>query len=277
MTLLQRFRKRMAILFATTAIAGAVGISMFLSLYPTPNCFDGKRNQGETGIDCGGPCQACVEEYDPEPFSVVEAALVPGGDPDEYDVVARVYNPNDELGAEELSYEFRFKDRDGLIVGSVSGEGFILPQETKTFMEIGIDVPGDPVSVEAVFSGSEWERFSGFQEKPPMSAVNVAYRELSSGPFFSEAVGTLINDSDYDFESVLVRVILRDASGTPVAFNQTEINTLLSKENRDFVFRWPKAFPGTVARVDVEPDVEFFGDANLFERSRGTEQSQQFR
>ncbi len=26
---------------------------------PTPTCSDGIQNQGETGIDCGGPCSAC--------------------------------------------------------------------------------------------------------------------------------------------------------------------------------------------------------------------------
>ena len=26
----------------------------------TPTCSDGIQNQGETGIDCGGPCTACV-------------------------------------------------------------------------------------------------------------------------------------------------------------------------------------------------------------------------
>jgi hypothetical protein len=26
---------------------------------PTPTCSDGIQNQGETGIDCGGPCTAC--------------------------------------------------------------------------------------------------------------------------------------------------------------------------------------------------------------------------
>lgn len=26
----------------------------------TPTCFDGIQNQGETGVDCGGPCPACV-------------------------------------------------------------------------------------------------------------------------------------------------------------------------------------------------------------------------
>ena len=26
---------------------------------PAPNCFDGKKNQEETGIDCGGSCISC--------------------------------------------------------------------------------------------------------------------------------------------------------------------------------------------------------------------------
>jgi hypothetical protein len=26
---------------------------------PTPSCIDGIKNQGETGVDCGGPCPAC--------------------------------------------------------------------------------------------------------------------------------------------------------------------------------------------------------------------------
>ncbi|MBK7389722.1 MAG: hypothetical protein IPI23_11835 [Bacteroidetes bacterium] len=26
---------------------------------PTATCSDGIQNQGETGIDCGGPCAAC--------------------------------------------------------------------------------------------------------------------------------------------------------------------------------------------------------------------------
>ena len=24
-----------------------------------PTCDDGTKNQGETGVDCGGPCTAC--------------------------------------------------------------------------------------------------------------------------------------------------------------------------------------------------------------------------
>jgi hypothetical protein len=30
----------------------------------TPTCYDGVKNQGESGIDCGGPCQACFIQKD---------------------------------------------------------------------------------------------------------------------------------------------------------------------------------------------------------------------
>ena len=32
---------------------------MTSSTPPIATCFDGVQNQGETGIDCGGPCAAC--------------------------------------------------------------------------------------------------------------------------------------------------------------------------------------------------------------------------
>ncbi|MBT7162898.1 MAG: hypothetical protein HN904_08975, partial [Victivallales bacterium] len=33
---------------------------------PTGTCDDGVKNQGEHGVDCGGPCEACVttKDYD---------------------------------------------------------------------------------------------------------------------------------------------------------------------------------------------------------------------
>ena len=33
------------------------------------SCFDGKKNQGEEGIDCGGPCPPCELKY-AEPLKV---------------------------------------------------------------------------------------------------------------------------------------------------------------------------------------------------------------
>lgn len=43
-----------------TARASLLDLGAFESgLAPSPTCSDGVQNQGETGIDCGGPCAAC--------------------------------------------------------------------------------------------------------------------------------------------------------------------------------------------------------------------------
>ena len=39
--------------------AGATGKNAQVENTPAPTCSDGIANQGETGIDCGGPCSAC--------------------------------------------------------------------------------------------------------------------------------------------------------------------------------------------------------------------------
>ena len=31
----------------------------FVTLITGPTCSDGSQNQNETGVDCGGPCDAC--------------------------------------------------------------------------------------------------------------------------------------------------------------------------------------------------------------------------
>src|SRR5688572_3264083 len=39
----------------------------------TPSCSDGIKNQGETGIDCGGPCTACPSSSCGGAVSVTDA------------------------------------------------------------------------------------------------------------------------------------------------------------------------------------------------------------
>lgn len=53
-----------------TAAAAAIFCTIFLltackkSTSPEGSCQDGIQNQGETGIDCGGPCAACMTKKD---------------------------------------------------------------------------------------------------------------------------------------------------------------------------------------------------------------------
>ena len=110
-----------------------------------------------------------------------------------------------------------------------------------------------------------------------MPVFAVRYRELTSTPFFSEVTGTFQNASPYDFRTVTLNVVLRDASGSVLAFNRTEMNTVLAGEYRDFILRFPNAFPGEVVDVDVEPDVDFFRDENFVGQYRFSERYQELR
>ncbi|MBN2367912.1 PGF-pre-PGF domain-containing protein [Candidatus Woesearchaeota archaeon] len=53
-----------------------------LSLIPTATCSDGIQNQGETGVDCGGPCAAC------------QTSSSPGGSSSSGGSSGGAYNPN---------------------------------------------------------------------------------------------------------------------------------------------------------------------------------------
>lgn len=259
--------KRFLIVTTVALFTALVALSWHFLSIPEATCFDRERNQGEQGTDCGGPCSAaCPEVYTPQDLVVREAAFVFGGEEGVYDVLGTVYNPNDELGASDLEYVFRLKGASGEVVAEMRGRNFILPQETKTILAVGLRAPSRPQSVEIVFPDATWEKFSGYRERPTLSILYKRYEKITDGPFFAEATGTLSNDSLFDFGSIVVKVILRDASGKPIAFNQTEMNTVLSKENRDFRLRWPKAFPGEVASVDVEPEADIYHSENFIRR-----------
>jgi hypothetical protein len=268
-----RFMRRVRIISAVVAFSAVVGTGLYYILRTPPSCVDGKMNQNETGIDCGGTCGACPEVFEPESFVVREAAAVPGSASRLYDVVVKVYNPNDTVGASDITYDVLLRDSSGLEIGRYTGLDSVLPQETKTILVVGLEVTGGvPVSTDIVFRNPSWQRFSGYQERPKLTLYRTRFDTLSSGPFFGEAFGTLRNDSPFDFRAVTVKMILRDATGKPVSLNQSEVNTVLSGDIRDVILRWPKSFLGDVASVEAVADTDFYHEQNFIERYRDTNQ-----
>ncbi len=270
MTSSERALKRGTIIGLIVFFVALFWSSWYFLTIPDPTCFDKRQNQDEDGIDCGGSCGACVVVYTPEDIVVREATFVPSGEEGVYDILGAIYNPNDELGAASFTYTFQVKGSSGEILAEAKGRNFILPQETKTLLAIGVRSSSRPQSVHIVFSDATWEKFSGYQEKPVLSIRDKRYEKVTNSPFFSEATGTLSNDSLFDFGSISVKVILRDVNGRPVAFNQTEMNTVLSKEERDFRLRFPRAFPGEVATIEVEPEADIYHSENFIKRYIGT-------
>jgi len=226
-------------------------------------CFDKKQNQNETGIDCGGVCAAmCKENIVGEDLRFTEKAFVPAGN-GKYDVIGKVYNPNDVEGASSFTYTVTLKDGDENVLTTRSGKSYILPQENKYILELNLATAVPPATAAFTVDNVEWARFSGYQEKPAVNIYQKSYSEISSGAGFGEVKGLLMNESPYDFRSIIVKVILRDSVGSPLAFNSTEIRTVLSSEERDFRLVWPSAFPGVVEKVEMEVDADVYHSDNF--------------
>lgn len=274
---LSRRAKQSVIALVYFIIAVLLGIFVYYAfIKAAETCFDSKQNQNETGIDCGGICATtCKDNIVGEDLQFTEMAFVPGEN-EKYDVLAKVYNPNDVAGASSFVYTVTLKDSAGTVLATRSGRSYILPQENKYLLELNLAAAVVPATVAFTVESVEWSRLSGYQKKPAVNIYQKSYSEISSGVGFGEAKGLLANESSFDFRSIVVRVVLRDSTGKPLAFNSTEIRTVRAGEERDFRLVWPSAFPGAVEKVEMEVDADVYHSDNFIRQYLPGGKFQQF-
>jgi hypothetical protein len=269
----QRNIKKLVIAVAYGILAIALVWAGYFLFRTKATCTDGIRNQDELGIDCGGVCSLqCVRTVRTDPLEIREKALLYSS-PDHFDILVAVHNPNDEAGAASFHYRLELKNSAGVSVAVREGKNFILPQETKYLLEINVPAP-QAQSIVASFDDYDWKRFSGYQERPAITVSRKSYEVVSSGVGFGKAFGVVKNESPFDFQSLRVKVILRDVSGKPIGANMTEMRTMVSGEARDFTLLWPTAFPGTVDHVETEVEADVFHTENFVKRYLPTQDFQ---
>lgn len=240
------------------AIIIAIFVLLFISfaffLYsvfaPEATCTDKKQNQGEKGLDCGGPCSPCKNKQASE-MVVQEVAVVIGGE-NTFDAVAKVFNPNDVLGARQFKYVFTLKDANGNAIATQEGTDFILPMDTKYVVALGIKIENGavPVNAEIKISDPEWTELNTI-EKPQLGVYSKRFDKAPTGEG-SEAEGLLRNESNYDLNKITMVIILRGGDGKILGVNKTEKNVVRVKEQRDFKINWPYALPGNVQKMEVD-------------------------
>lgn len=258
-----RNTKQIIISLAYIVIFSLIAFWFYTVFLKAPEtCFDGIQNQNEAAIDCGGVCGACQEKPAVLDMQVLETSLIPGG-AGETDVLVKIYNPNDRYGASRFAYTMTLKDSQGNVVVTKTGESFILPRETKYIVRTNIATGSSAMSAEVTMSDIDWHLFSGYREKPALNVYAKHYGPVTTGVGFGQADGTLSNESGFDFQSLTVKVVLRDASDRPLAVNMTEMRTVTAGERRDFRLIWPTYFPGNVEKIEVETEADVYHADNF--------------
>lgn len=249
-------------MFAYLVVFSLLGFLLHYLFTPSATCSDKKQNQGETGIDCGGPCAPCKAVAQTQDLVVTEKAFAIGGN-NTYDAVARVENPNNGTGAAQFSYEFTLKDDAGAVIGTSDGTSFILPAEKKYIPSLGIttDPSKVPATVDIAITGVQWGQLPGI-DKPALNIYNKRFDPLAGG-VGGQAYGLLRNESIYDLNKISIVVVLRDQGGKIIGINTTEKNTIRSNEQQDFLLTWPYQLDGQVANIEMEAYSDMFDSQNF--------------
>lgn len=249
-----RSRRQFLTLFILALILAGAGFLIYRAGAPQPTCVDGRRNQGEERVDCGGPCISCAfrNKKDLEVFWV---RAVPTQE-DRYDAAAQIKNPNVKVGVARFEYEFMLRDEKGIGVASRRGRSFIYPGEIVHLAEIGL-AAGRPVADAAIrLENIEWVVTDTIA--PDVIASNREYRiEVENGLRQSVARANLQNRTIADIPELIVRALLLDENGNLLGVHGTVVERMDAGATLPVEFRWPGVLAESVASLIIEARSSF--------------------
>ena len=226
-----------------------VAVPLFFIFYHKPTCFDGIKNGGEAGIDCGGKCPLLCQTDTLPPLSLWQRFFRVGLGI--YNVVAYVENPNLYSGSENLSYVFRLYDEKNVMIAERKGSTFFPPKKVTPIFETGI-MTGERVPIRVTFNITEalkWKSYKGKEE--PLIKVKSQRLDIESKT--PRLFVTLENTSRVSLSNVEVVAILFGFDGNALAASKTVLDTLGRESLGDLAFTWREAFESPVARIDIIP------------------------
>jgi hypothetical protein len=258
---MNRFLKQKIIIAIYVTIFLVIAGLIAMAMQPEPRCDDGKKNGKETEVDCGGPvCGACKEELVGKDIVVKEAQVLFGGE-NRYDVVAEIHNPNGFFGGEKVHYTVEIYDNSKNVLAKRDSVTFILPNENKYIVEVGLDSMQQASGVNVTIDKVDWVKFTNF-DSPQIFVRNQRFGLVQNTTDYAEAFGLVSNEGPYDFHDVTINVILLDERGVPIAANKTVQKTLDADSKREFRLTWPHKFPGTIASAEMQAEANVFDSLN---------------
>jgi len=227
-------RKRQIIYFLSV-----VGFLILISAYPLfsllyepPTCIDGKQNQDELGVDCGGSCDLLCN------FQVTELSVLWSDafhvEGDVYDLVAFIENKNPDAGITYLYYTIKAYDRFGEVSLERKGVTYANALEEFVLFEPDAKFPEKPARVDVEFNELKWQRTI-----PNREQVTVKDKRLIDHDISPKLIATLENNSPDVKRDIEAIALVYDELGKVVAVSSTYLNTLGKNTKEEVFFTWP--------------------------------------
>lgn len=225
--------------------AGLIG-GIYALQKPIPTCFDGKQNQKETGIDCGGVCaKVCIpaaiaplaQSGDPKLILLSIPSSSPAVAP-RVSIVAKIQNNNLDFGASSFEYVFKVYDQGGAEIASFPGRSFIYPGETNKHLVLlneALSAGSNPATVGLTMQNPLWTPIARFPR--PELRIQTANTAEANGNLVTQ--GTLVNQDSIDFSTVYLTAVYYDPNGAVLGVSGTERNNVTAGESREFAMFHP--------------------------------------
>lgn len=235
-----RSRRQFFILFLLTMVAVGILAILFLpTVLKAPSCTDNKRNQGELGVDCGGPCARYCPTQIPLP-TVVWVRAFPTTDT-VYNMVAYIKNQAIDAALREMPYEFRLYDIDNILITRIEGKATVMPNGPSAIFAGTIDV-GNRIPKRASFSflgTPTWVKLSpAVISRLDITTTNTRVFDTATRPKLETVV---VNNTNFNTGPFDVVGIVYDASGNALAVSKTFVENLGPLQTEKVFMSWPQA------------------------------------
>src|ERR1035437_3889158 len=229
-----------------------VGLPAFLYLYKAPTCSDGIQNQGEKGIDCGGPCKKlCQSEFLPAVVPWTDSEKVADG---LYNLAAYIENPNINGAAVNVPYQFSVYDSDGVLV--VESRGLVtIPPNRNTLAFVGAVATGKRIPGKGGITFNFLQPPVWHLSHDNLSNLSVSDKRYNEDLNSSSLQVTLTNKSLVPIRNIDVYSVLTDTDGNHLAFSKTLIDQIDGGSQVLAPFTWPFSNGGKVVSEDILPVV----------------------
>jgi hypothetical protein len=242
-------RRTLILIIIFSVVAAVVAITLIATLYETPSCADGKRNQDEQGIDCGGSCSR-VCSFDATKPVVSFVRDVPGlrG---RTDVVAYVENPNAASAVKDAKYTVELYSESRTLLASVEGVTDLPPGGGVPLFLPGVYAGGDIVAqafLEFDEASLDWYRYEDARIVPRVSDVSSS--DIGTAP---RVRARLSNSSVTLLRNITVIATVFGADGNAFAATKTVVPQVPAQGSTEVILTFALPFPEEPARVDVRP------------------------
>ncbi len=218
----------------------------YFFIYKTPTCIDGKQNQNEQGVDCGGVCPVVCTFQTVDPIVLWSRTFkVTDGI---YNAMAVVENPNVGVEAYDVPYSFKIYDKDNIIIYERRGKTDIFSRSTLPVFERTI-ITNQRIPIRTFFEfvrEPKWIKVT--REQLDLFVID---KKLTGEDSYPRLSATIENRTSKLIENIEVSAIIFDADGNAMNVSQTTIDSLLKNSSEQVFFTWPEVFPSKVVRTEI--------------------------